>query len=337
MKNDSPPLRRGIFDSINLSSSLDMMSCKAITILCAFAVAGCLLAGCSANDADTIRLGYLQNDLHHLPAFVALEKKLFEREGLNVQVAGIFRAGPEEMSAFAADALDVGYVGQAPATAAYCNGVADIRFVSQVNLEGSALVVGRTSKIFAPADLRGKTIAIPGHATMQDFLLRKALRRHHVAADRVKLIVLKPPEMLQALGLAEIDAFIAWEPYPAAALASGVGRILLTSSQIWSAHPCCVLVARTAFCEQFPEKLNSIKKVHDRACRYIIENPEEAVRVGTLYTGMDRATVARALKQIVYRTALDRQKEREFVDFLRNLKYIKQKTSARSIDSVFYD
>ena len=47
-----------------------------------------------------VRLGYLQNDLHHLPLFVAIEKKLFIQAGLDVEISGIFKAGPEQMSAF---------------------------------------------------------------------------------------------------------------------------------------------------------------------------------------------------------------------------------------------
>lgn len=65
--------------------------------------------------AKKIRLGYLQSDLHQLAAFVALEKGFFKKEGINVIVGGIFRAGLEEMSAFASKDLDFGYVGEAPA------------------------------------------------------------------------------------------------------------------------------------------------------------------------------------------------------------------------------
>ena len=133
--------------------------------------------GCSSSDSkdSVLRLEYLQNDLHHLPAFVALENGFFNKEGIDVKVAGIFRAGPEEMSAFAAHELDIGYVGQAPATAAVLNGVADVKFIAQVNLEGSSIVVSKGSAYENLHDLQGKLVAIPGHATMQDFLFRKAL------------------------------------------------------------------------------------------------------------------------------------------------------------------
>ena len=99
----------------------------------------------SNSERAKIRLGYIQSDLHHLPAFVAMDKGFFQQQGLDVEVAGVFRAGPELMSAFAARELDAGYVGLAPAITAAANSNAPIRIIAQVNTEGSAIVVGRTS------------------------------------------------------------------------------------------------------------------------------------------------------------------------------------------------
>jgi NitT/TauT family transport system substrate-binding protein len=67
------------------------------------------LFSCGPNEKERsiVRLAYLQSDLHHLPAFVALEKGLFQEEGVTVEVGGIFKAGPEMMSGFTAGSLDV--------------------------------------------------------------------------------------------------------------------------------------------------------------------------------------------------------------------------------------
>ncbi len=269
-----------------------------------------------------IRIGYLQSDIHQLACWVALEKGLYKKNGVDVEVAGIFKAGPEEMSAFAAGALDIGYVGEAPATTAVANHVAGATVLAQVNTEGSAIVVGKDALEKGIHDLAEKKVAIPGHSTVQDFLLKKALVKFNVDPKKVHIIVLKPPEMIGALRTGQIDAFIAWEPYPAKAQTMGVGRILLTSNEIWKAHPCCVLVVNNRFLAERPQDARAVVKAHVEATDFIKEFPDEAVRIGVKYTGMDAATVRLAMKNVNYTYVLSVDGEREYVDFLSRLRYI---------------
>jgi NitT/TauT family transport system substrate-binding protein len=312
------------------------MSCKRFTLNFLILVALLIPVACEKSGIDKpIRLGYLQNDLHHLPLFVALEKGFFKQAGLDHKVSGIFRAGPEEMSAFAAGELDIGYVGQAPATAAYLNRVADIKFILQSNLEGSSIVVRTDSKIKLVSGLTGMTIAIPGHATMQDFLLRKALMKYGLSFNDIRIIVLKPPEMIQALKQKSIDAFIAWQPYPSQAEADGTCRTLISSADIWKNHPCCVLVAGEQFLINNPDKLLKIKEVHKRACVFIKNNHKAAVKIGIKYTGMDAETVEKAVSMIKYDSKIDPAKAVQFVDFLNELRYIRSQKNPRSIQDVF--
>jgi NitT/TauT family transport system substrate-binding protein len=269
-----------------------------------------------------IRIGYLQSDIHQLACWVALEKGLYQKHGVEVEVAGIFKAGPEEMSAFAAGALDMGYVGEAPATTAVANKAAEATVLAQVNTEGSAIVVGKDAPVKDMRDLAGKRVAIPGHSTVQDFLLKKALTKFNVDQKSVNIIVLKPPEMIGALKTGQIDAFIAWEPYPAKARTMGVGRVLLTSHEIWENHPCCVLVVSNRFLSERPQDARAVVKAHVEATDYIKAFPEEAVRIGVKYTGMDEPTVRLAMKNVNYTYALSVDGEREYVDFLSRMKYI---------------
>jgi NitT/TauT family transport system substrate-binding protein len=297
------------------------------------------LCACSSgtDKSHVLRLGYLQNDLHHLPLFVAIEKGFFQQEGVAFEIAGIFKAGPEEMSAFAAKELDIGYVGQAPATAAVLNGAADVKFVAQVNLEGSAIVVRKDNGYKKLFQLTGKTVAIPGHSTMQEFLLRRALKKSNIKVKNINIMVLKPPEMLQALDLGNIDAFIAWEPYPAQAVRKGSGEILLSSEDIWMDHPCCVLVADAEFCNKFPEIVKKIQIIHQRACLFINKNPQMAVDIGMKYTGLDRDTVFMAISNIKYDPVMVREKCFEFVSFLKNLQYLRSDMEEKSLSSLFYE
>lgn len=277
---------------------------------------------CSQNrqDTDTVRLAYLQNDLHHLPAFVALEKGFFADEDLKVEVTGIFRAGPEEMSAFAAGELDAGYVGLAPAATAALNGVADISILAQVNTEGSGLVC--RSGITSLKQLPGTTIAIPGHATMQDCLIQKGLRDNALSMRDLRLMVLKPPEMAQAVKSGNVDCFIAWEPYPAQAETAETGAVIARSATLWKGHPCCVLIAHGRFTRSRPDAAAKILRAHQQACRFIAEQPEEALSIAARYTGMPREIIRKAMDNIHYAPDIDREKIVTFTGFLSDLNYV---------------
>jgi NitT/TauT family transport system substrate-binding protein len=272
---------------------------------------------------EKVKMGYLQSDLHQLAAFIALEKGFFKKEGIDVVIGGIFKAGPEEMSAFASGDLDIGYVGEAPATVAVANRVANVRIIAQANLEGSAVVISKGSGIRGVKDLVGKTVAVPGYATVQDFLLRKALSNGNIPIKEVNVIIIKPPEMIPALRTKQIDAFVAWEPYPSKAVTAGVGEVLIPSGKIWPKHPCCVLVADNKFIEKNPEIVMRILKAHVKATNFIHENPKEALNIGVKYTGMDRETVDLAMKNIRYEYVPDVQGELDYVTFLKELGQIK--------------
>ena len=271
-----------------------------------------------------IRMAYLQSDIHHLALWVALEKGFFKVNGADVEVKGVFKAGPEIMTAFAAGELDMAYVGEAPSTTAVANKAARVVVVSQVNTEGSALVVAKkNSDINNLTDLQGKTVAVPGHSTVQDFLLRRALRDNGMAPEQVNIIVLKPPEMIGALRTGQIDAFIAWEPYPSKADTMSVGRNLATSKEMWPGHPCCVLVSDQGFVDGHPEMVAAVVRSHVQATDYIHRNPDEAVKIGIKYTGMDEATVREAVQNVTYTYELSIQGEKEYVQFLSELGYIR--------------
>jgi NitT/TauT family transport system substrate-binding protein len=274
-------------------------------------------------DSKPIRLGYLQNDIHQLACWVALEKGYYAQEGLEVTVAGIFKAGPELMSAFAAGVLDMGYVGIAPATTAVANKTARVKILAQANSEGSALVVRKDSPFRSSRDLKGKILAVPGHATVQDFLLRKALSQANLSDQESRIMVLKPPEMNGALRNGDIDGFMAWEPFPAKAVTMGVGRILINSHDIWPDHPCCVLAAETRFVEKHFEEARKMVKVHVRATDFINHNPQEVLPIALKYTGMDEKTLTLAMKNVQYAYRLNLEAEKEYVHFLTQWQYIR--------------
>uniref|UniRef100_I2PX06 ABC-type nitrate/sulfonate/bicarbonate transport system, periplasmic component n=1 Tax=Desulfovibrio sp. U5L TaxID=596152 RepID=I2PX06_9BACT len=277
-------------------------------------------ASVSAAVGTPIRMAYLQNDLHHLALWVALENGYFTDEGVSVEVAGVFRSGPELMTAFGAGALDAAYVGEAPATIAKVRGTAQIVVLAQANTEGSALV---GSKALAAGTVARPTLAIPGNGSVQDFLLRKALPLLHLTPEQVDIIVVSPPEMLTSLQAGQIDGFIAWEPYPSRAVAQGIGTVLSSSADIWPDHPCCVLAATTTLVKDRSQEALALIRAHKRATAFIREQPDQAVAIAVKYTGMSEAVVRLALPHVTYTETPSVAGEEQYVNFLNSLGVIK--------------
>jgi len=277
--------------------------------------------GPAEKESDVVRLAYLQSDLHHLPAFVALEKGFYKEEGVSVEVSGIFKAGPELMSGFAAGSLDIGYVGLSPATVAVANKTAQVKVIAQVNKNGSAIVVRKDTINKDLSTLKGKVIAIPGHSTIQDFLLRKALSDSGLNSNLTTIITIKPPEMITTLSSNNIDAFIAWEPYPSMAINRGFGEIMIYSKDIWQDHPCCVLVVSNEFLMKYPSKVNLMFNAHLKSINYIKKNLDDAVNIGVKYTGMDKKTIELALENIQFDHQISISKAIDYVQFLNKLGY----------------
>lgn len=293
------------------------------------------LAFCDEASAGTIRMAYLQNDLHHLPLWVAQDKGFFTEEGVDVEIAGVFRAGPEIMTAFAAGSLDMAYVGEAPATIAFARGNRDIRLIAQVNTEGSALVVAADGPVRSVKELKGRRVAVPGNGSVQDFLLRRNLEKEGVAAADVRIITIAPPEMSNALKGGQIDAYIAWQPYPARTVLAGEGRVLADSSALWAGHPCCALVATKD--KAASADARAVLRAHMRAIEYIGAHPDEAVRSAVKHTGMDEAAVREALAHVAYTPEPSLEGEEEYVRFLNAFGYIRVEDSGAFIGTFIDD
>lgn len=294
-------------------------------LIIALLTTAAVLPGCGSSPPEVraVRVGFLRTDLHQLAYYVAREKGFFTEQGLDVREGGAFSAGPEEMSAFSAGELDMGYVGAAPCLTFAGQDMVDVRIVAQANAGGSSLVLRPGLEADDVAALKGRTVAVPGVSTMQDFLLRTALKEAGVDASAVKIIVVKPPEMLPALKAAQIDAAMVWEPYPSMATAGGSGRVLINSQKIWPHHPCCVLIVDNAFLEKNPDTVRRFVAAHVKATEYIRKNPVEAADMAHLFTGQNTAITRQALKNIEFGYEPEVKVLQRYAEFMKQAGVIK--------------
>jgi len=132
-------------------------------------------------NSRTVILGYINQDLHHLPLYIALQEGYYNQIGLvqgqNLQLKGYVN-GVAVMEAFKANELTASYLGIAPAMLKRLNDNIIIKVIAGVNNEGSAIVVGKYSSIYSIKDLENKTVGIPGLGTVQSYIFDQVVRQN---------------------------------------------------------------------------------------------------------------------------------------------------------------
>jgi NitT/TauT family transport system substrate-binding protein len=93
-------------------------------------------------------------------------------------------------------------------------------------LPGDVLVARPGSGIKKPADLKGKTVGVPGLGALLDIMLRRNLKANHVDPNSVKYVEVGFPQAADALKSGQIDAYPAEAPFTARILQSGAGYVV---------------------------------------------------------------------------------------------------------------
>lgn len=282
-------------------------------IIVAIIAVGAYFATSGGSSDNVVRIGHLPSD-HDTALFVAEQKKLFEDQGLTVELTQ-FNNGGDLMTAMASGDIDVGYAGITPVMSSIEQGV-PVKVVSGAQIEGSAIVAGANSGISSIADLKGKTVATPGEASIQNMLLTYALKENGVSADDVEFTTMKAAQMTDALKAGKIDAMIIWEPYSSIAVSSGDGKLVANTSEILPGHPCCVVVAREDYIDNHAEALQKVLEAHANATDFTNENPEEAAKMLPEDIVPDEDLQAGVLADTTFVSGLDSDYKQKVMDFM---------------------
>ncbi len=102
-----------------------------------------------------------------------------------------------------------------------------------------------------------------------NYELRYWLAAVGIDPDRdVRLVVIPPPLLADAMRAGQIDGFCVGEPWNSVAVEAGIGAILTPTSAIWPSSPEKVLGCREAWAERHPEQLAALVRAIYRAARW---------------------------------------------------------------------
>ena len=240
-----------------------------VLALAAFLVMGSASAGLFdflGGGDNTVKIGYLPSD-HDAALFVADKQGLYAEKNITTELVQ-FNNGGDLMTAMASGQVDIGYVGIAPVLSSVSKGV-PVKVISSAQTEGSGIVVTKDSGIKSAADLKGKSIATPGEASIQHVLLSYYLKKNGLSTNDLNISAMKVPSMNDALKTKQIDGIITFQPYVSIAANDTNNVVLENSSGILPNHPCCVVVASDDFIKNHEDKTKDILDIHKNATKYI--------------------------------------------------------------------
>ena len=215
-----------------------------------------------------------------------------------------FGGGADVVAAIASGAIDIGYVGSSPLTAAASQElpIEAIYVVGNI-AEAEALAVKGVDK---PEDLAGKKIATPFVSTAHYSLLT-ALKHWQVDPASVQILNLRPQEIAAAWERGDIDGAYVWDPVLQQIKAGG-GTVLADSTDVaeWGGPTFDAWIVRKDFAAANPDVVKAFVKVTGDAYAAYLADPAawgpdspEAADIAKL-TGANAADVPALLKGYVF-------------------------------------
>jgi taurine transport system substrate-binding protein len=238
---------------------------------------------------------------------IAIHEGLFEKYfgelGVEVQYAD-FSSGAEVNVALASDSIDFALSGSCPVATAASIGL-DIQLIWAHAIIGDseALIVKSDAGITTPADLAGKSVAVPVASTSHLTLL-KALDMAGVT-DQVTVLDMSPQDIVAAWARGDIQAAYIWNP--ALAQLKPDGTVLVTTADLIDAGIVAadMEVVRTKFAEKYPELVDRYVAAMIEAGNIRRESLDNASEIIADQLGLDVAVAAGMIESNIWLTPED--------------------------------
>jgi len=207
-------------------------------------------------------------------------KGWFEKEmGIKVNFRE-FDTGAHITTAMASGRVQLGIsVGGMVLGAAVSQG-APLKLVGIAENIGSAenLVARNGSGIISPADLRGKTVALP-YGTNLHYKLMGLMKVFSIKESEIKMLDMAPPDILAAYLRKDIDVGYVWEPFMSQMLETG--HLIVSAEDVdrWGYFAYGAVIAHNEFANNNPSLVSKFLEVFHDSTLYYRTNPDESYKL----------------------------------------------------------
>jgi NitT/TauT family transport system substrate-binding protein len=159
-------------------------------------------------------------------------------------------------------------------------------------LSGDVLIARKGAGIEKTADLKGKTVGVPGIGALLHIMLRRDLKANGVDPNSVKYVELGFPQAGDALKSGQIDAYPSQAPFTARILQSGSGEAVSNwLSSTPAGTPTVVYAAKRSWATAHKKEINAMQEAMREALVFMKDHRDEANEAIGKYTGLPAAVV----------------------------------------------
>lgn len=184
-----------------------------------------------------------------------------------------FQSGPPMLEALNAASIDLARTGDVPPVIAQAAGV-PLVYVggSAPKDKSSAVLVKQESPIQTIADLKGKKVAF-AKSSSANYLAVKALEADGLKWEDIKPVYLSPSDARSAFEQGNVDAWIIWDPFYAAAQKQAGARVIRDSAGLVANRD--FYLANRAFADKYPDIIKAIGEEIQAVAKWADANPSE--------------------------------------------------------------
>ena len=261
------------------------------------AAASVLFLGCSKKstaaasgntEQKVVRINFSTGSLCHAPVHVAMKLGLFEEElakiGQKAEYVQVVEGGATLGEMIASGKVDAGYGLYATQLQAMENGL-PISFTSGIHIGCTKYYVRADSDIYSAADLRGKTIGVPGLADSAVMNLKRKLVDVGIGVtadnNEVEFIAYASSDLAIALNNGAVDVIGAHDPIATKGeLAYGFRKILDTGTdEKFVKEYCCQQFVTHKLLRENPEGAAAVTRALQKAAAYVEAEPRAVAQL----------------------------------------------------------
>lgn len=200
-----------------------------------------------------------------------------------------FAAGPQQLEALNAGALDIASTAESPPIFAQAAGNSLV-YLATTYPSGKAvsLLVKPEAKIESLADLKGKRIAFQ-KTSIGHYLLVRGLGSVGLTLNDVTQVFLPPPDANAAFSEGQVDGWFVWEPFVTRAVQNKTGKVLVDGSKLRDTAN--FITTRREFLEQHADALKVFLRELQAAEAWSSANPREMAELLTADLLLDVPTL----------------------------------------------